>query len=170
MWIAVVAIVVIVLIVLIKIRASSAFSKRIRESNSALRLGIFIKLKQKYLPTYGDDSTFLAVGIINEILNEEPTNSEGRRYKENNLNLIRQKTKEIIAMPEYADSISLLLFTQWTCLIGEASRLLTARAHELSLTISPPIKMLEISKDNKSVLINMIQAFATDFVKQSRDL
>lgn len=166
MWIAVVAVAMILVLISIKLINSATVSKKLKESNSALRLGIFIKLNQKYQSIYGEDANFLAVGILNEILNEEPANDEGRSYRNLNSNLIRQKTLEISTMPEYADAISLLLFTQWTCLTGEASKHLTARADELSFAISPPIKMLETSNNNKFALANMIHAYATGFLKQ----
>ena len=167
--IAIIAIIIIIWII-IKWRAIVTDSKKLKKSDSILRIVIFESLHQKFIPIYGDDSIFLAVAIVNEIINEEPTNSKALSYKNNNINLIRQKTMEIIAIPEYAEAISLLLFIQWSFLVGEPAKQLTARADELSLTIMPPIKMLEASKNNKSDLINMIYQYAIEFQKTTYPL
>lgn len=108
------------------------------EVDLKLRLGIFRLLDAKYRPSFGDQSKFLCVGIMNGLLLEPPSNEDARRFSEVNKGLIEQESMTLHLDPRLSRAISFLYMLTLIRLgtnSPERSGNLAERASELSIVM-----------------------------------
>lgn len=112
------------------------------ESITKLRLAAFTRL-EKYLAAHGKDTNFLAAGILNEALVEEPGNTDAQKYLEQNRQLIKSETRKLNQDPKLAEVLSYLYAAQTLYLaivthnpFSNRTQELGNKAIELSLNIA----------------------------------
>jgi hypothetical protein len=96
-------------------------------ADESLRLGLFSRLLILHASRYPDEQTnFLSAAVMNEILAEEPTNPEGRRYLQDRQDLIVLEASKVCEDSELVGACSCLYAVQtiyWNFQAGQAAAL-----------------------------------------------
>ena len=139
-----------------------------------LRVGVFARLSQKYIPVFGkQNGELLSAAILNEALLEGPGNADGEIYRRQNASLIEDESLQVASDPDIATALSYLYAAQTMYLVYLTQEPLSKRAQDLGeqaayLSISVP-NTYDIcgSNDAKECILKMGE-LAAQFLKESK--
>jgi hypothetical protein len=110
-----------------KAQVQQDFARACEYADESLRLGLFSRLLNRHASRYPDEQTnLLSAAVMNEILAEEPTNSEGRRYLQERQDLIALEASKVYEDSELVGACSCLYAVQiiyWNFQAGQAAAL-----------------------------------------------